>query len=179
MQNNNTTNRTRAAKDLPDSLKDKSEMQEPGITIIDLPDVNDIPGQENIIPAPLGEMADETIASSDEEGDGLFDDDIDTEIEENPDSNVSAAEKADLKISSNDMPTADDINLREAALDNTDEDGTPLNEGSFKNNISATDLDVPGADADDEDEEIGDEDEENNEYSLGGDDHDDTPEDNF
>ena len=33
------------------------------------------------------------------------------------------------------------------------------------------DLDVPGADLDDEDENIGEEDEENNYYSLGGDDH--------
>ncbi|MFI5192592.1 MAG: hypothetical protein ACHQD7_00995 [Chitinophagales bacterium] len=32
-------------------------------------------------------------------------------------------------------------------------------------------LDVPGADLDDEDENIGEEDEENNYYSLGGDDH--------
>ena len=34
-----------------------------------------------------------------------------------------------------------------------------------------TDLDVPGAELDDEDEKIGEEDEENNYYSLGGDDH--------
>lgn len=35
------------------------------------------------------------------------------------------------------------------------------------------DLDVPGAELDDEDEEIGNEDEENNYYSLGGSKHDD------
>ena len=39
------------------------------------------------------------------------------------------------------------------------------------------DLDVPGAELDDADEEIGEEDEENNYYSLGGDDHDDLEED--
>ena len=33
------------------------------------------------------------------------------------------------------------------------------------------DLDVPGAELDDRDEDIGEEDEENNYYSLGGDDH--------
>lgn len=37
-------------------------------------------------------------------------------------------------------------------------------------------LDVPGAELDDKDEEIGEEDEENNYYSLGGDDHDDLEE---
>jgi hypothetical protein len=39
------------------------------------------------------------------------------------------------------------------------------------------DLDVPGADLDDENEEIGEEDEENNYYSLGGDNHNDLEED--
>lgn len=39
-------------------------------------------------------------------------------------------------------------------------------------------LDVPGADLDDENEEIGEEDEENNYYSLGGDNHNDLEEDN-
>ncbi len=163
-QNKNTA-------DLPDSEKDKKELKTESTTF-DLPDVKDIPGQEYITPAPMGELADETISSSDEEGDSIFDDDIDEDIEESSDSNVSEEEKNDLRRSANDMPTEDDINLRRAALDNTDEDGTPLNESSFKNNITGTGLDVPGAENDDENEAIGEEDEENNEYSLGGDKHD-------
>src|SRR6201995_5445472 len=39
-------------------------------------------------------------------------------------------------------------------------------------------LDIPGSELDDEDEDIGEEDEENNYYSLGGDDHDDLEETN-
>ena len=39
------------------------------------------------------------------------------------------------------------------------------------------DLDIPGAELDDIDEEIGEEDEENNYYSLGGDNHEDLEED--
>jgi hypothetical protein len=39
------------------------------------------------------------------------------------------------------------------------------------------DLDVPGSELDDADEEIGEEDEENNYYSIGGDDHNDLEED--
>ena len=39
------------------------------------------------------------------------------------------------------------------------------------------DLDVPGAELDNDDEAIGEEDEENNYYSLGGDNHDDLEED--
>jgi hypothetical protein len=38
------------------------------------------------------------------------------------------------------------------------------------------DLDIPGAELDDEDEELGEEDEENNYYSLGGDRHNDLDE---
>ena len=43
--------------------------------------------------------------------------------------------------------------------------------------ISGSDLDVPGSELDDELEEIGSEDEENNYYSIGSDDHNDLDED--
>jgi len=43
--------------------------------------------------------------------------------------------------------------------------------------LTGEDLDIPGAESDDADENIGEEDEENNYYSLGGDDHDDLEED--
>ena len=46
-----------------------------------------------------------------------------------------------------------------------------MNEKTSANAISGSDLDVPGADADDMNEDIGEEDEENNPYSLGGDDN--------
>lgn len=163
-QNNDNT-------DLPDSARDEKELQ-PESSTFNLPDVKDIPGQENIKPAPMGELADDTMSSADEEGDSIFDDDIEEDIEESSSSNVSKEERKDLEVSANDMPTQDDINLRRAALDNTDEDGIPLNESSFKNNVTGTGLDVPGAENDDANEAIGEEDEENNEYSLGGDKHD-------
>ena len=50
------------------------------------------------------------------------------------------------------------------------------NEKDFLNNISGSDLDVPGSELDDIQEDIGSEDEENNYYSLGDDDHDDLDE---
>ena len=43
--------------------------------------------------------------------------------------------------------------------------------------LTGEDLDVPGSELDDADEEIGEEDEENDYYSLGGDDHNDLEED--
>ncbi|HVI48057.1 MAG TPA: hypothetical protein VM802_24530 [Chitinophaga sp.] len=51
-------------------------------------------------------------------------------------------------------------------------------EETWKQDKSGDDLDVPGAELDDDREEIGEEDEENNLYSLGGDRHQDLEEDN-
>jgi hypothetical protein len=51
------------------------------------------------------------------------------------------------------------------------------NEIDFIDDVSGRDLDVPGAELDDNQENIGSEDEENNYYSLGGDDHNDLEED--
>ena len=45
------------------------------------------------------------------------------------------------------------------------------NEKDFVEDVSGADLDVPGAEIDDAQEEVGSEDEENNYYSLGGDNH--------
>ncbi|MEP6746383.1 MAG: hypothetical protein ABJB86_01585 [Bacteroidota bacterium] len=46
----------------------------------------------------------------------------------------------------------------------------------INSNLAGEDLDIPGAELDDEDEGIGEEDEENNYYSLGGDNHEDLEE---
>jgi hypothetical protein len=51
------------------------------------------------------------------------------------------------------------------------------NEKSFLEDVSGSDLDVPGSELDDVQENNGSEDEENNYYSLGGDDHNDLDED--
>ena len=52
------------------------------------------------------------------------------------------------------------------------------NEKDFNDDATGNDLDVPGSELDDEQEDVGSEDEENNYYSLGGDDHNDLDEDN-
>ncbi len=57
----------------------------------------------------------------------------------------------------------DDELLAEAQLDNIDDDGEILNEGS---DYTGKDLDVPGVESDDDEEIPGEEDEENNSYSL-------------
>jgi len=52
------------------------------------------------------------------------------------------------------------------------------NEKDFNDDVSGNDLDIPGAEMDDNQEDIGSEDEENNYYSLGDDNINDQEEDN-
>ena len=130
-----------------------------------LPEVKDIEGQEKIKPPQMREMMDTTISSSDEEGEGLLDDlnkdDADDLMDEN--SNVSESERN--LLSSTDRPiNEEELDRRTLALDNSDGDDL-LNEGSDPTKDMGKDLDVPGAELDDENEEIGEEDEENNTYS--------------
>ncbi len=81
------------------------------------------------------------------------------------DSNVTEDEKNLLEATSISTFSADEENLSRATLDNTDEDGDPLNEGT---GYSGNNLDVPGSEDDDDMEDIGEEDEENNYYGVGG-----------
>ncbi|PSL34824.1 hypothetical protein [Chitinophaga ginsengisoli] len=155
-------------RDIQDNPQDERKMQREE-TEIQLPDVSDIPGQEHIHVPPLGELADTTISSDDEEGKGLLDDEEDIDDE----SDVTDEERQDLEDSANITPGEEDADsLRRASLDSTDDDGDPLNEGSFGEETSAADLDIPGAELDDENEDIGAEDEENNNYSRGSDSND-------
>jgi hypothetical protein len=93
-------------------------------------------------------------------------DNDDDEFTENDDSLITPAEKAMLdEILRKDPLSEDETELKNAELDNTDDDGDLLNEKSSADDASGNDLDVPGAEDDDADEEIGNEDEENNGYS--------------
>jgi hypothetical protein len=152
--------------DIEDSARDQERLENEETTI-NLPDVKDIPGQEFVHPPNPAEYADMTISSADEEGDNVWQDEDSTEES----SNVSPLERKLLDDSANDMPTKDEQSLRRASLDSTDNEGTPLNEKTSFNAISGSDLDVPGSNENDTDEDIGEEDEENNPYSLGGDDN--------
>lgn len=163
-----------AKGDLTDDPRDEQQLQNEHFTI-DLPDVNDIPGQENIVIPHFGEMADTTISSDDEEGAGLFPEDVtdeQDEIVEGNDADVTDTERDLLAKAAEDMPDEDDPSLRRAELDSTDNEGEPLNEGSLATDVSGGDLDTSGVDADDAMEAIGEEDEENNTFSMGDDDND-------
>jgi hypothetical protein len=255
--------------DLPDNQHDLDRMKSE-TAIFDLPEVKDIPGQEHIRIMPLGELADTTISSADEEGAGIldfdegpvglniedddigpdgdnsiviaaggdedmdedgdesadiindddpgedygdddfiseddeddFDEDADINLddeEEDIDEDLSRAstkesvtagtsskgnfgepvkedvETADAEISEEEISLlensgpveagSDTDNLNRSKLDQEDFDGDTLNEVASTQNVDGNDLDVPGAEMDDANEEIGEEDEENNVYS--------------
>ena len=96
----------------------------------------------------------------------------------NNQTNVKAIEFPDYQ----DYPAKDDIynkDKEEKDLDpeNTSKTKSPNekidepNEKDFDDIVTGSDLDVPGSELDDVQEDIGSEDEENNYYSIGGDNH--------
>ena len=167
-KNTSSPKKTKTKTDLADSADDKKHLQ-PDSGTLDLPDVKDIPGQEKIRPLLKGELGDITASSDDEEGKDILDDndDLDTELN----SNVTKDERDLLQKSAESLGTDDDLALENVALDDTDEDGTPLNEND---NQSGKDLDVPDDDDNSTDDDSTDEDEENDSYSLSDDKEDDT-----
>ncbi len=163
----NKKNKTKAVSnknEITDSGEDNKHLQ-PESANLNLPDVKDIPGQKHVHVPKLREAADTTISSDDEEGKGIFENSENLE----DDQNVTAEEKELLQQTSESMASKDDMDMRRGILDDKDLEGEPLNESE---EVSGKDLDVPGQEDDDMNEDIGEEDEENNEYSLGGDRHD-------
>jgi hypothetical protein len=91
------------AADLHDSKKDQEKLK-PEVVIIDMPEVQDIPGQENVRVPDMREMQDTTISSADEEAEDLL-----SEINTGP-GNVNEKNK---EININDRDYNDDIALQE------------------------------------------------------------------
>ena len=154
--------------EIKDSKRDEERLK-PEEASLDLPDVNDIPGQEHIHVAPLGELSDTTISSDDEEGTGIFEDDMEDEtiIVMGSEADIPRSDKTALERMDNlNLSKEDDEKLVRGMPDNVDDDGEELNE---RVNVSGDDLDTAIVDEDDANEEIGEEDEENNRYSLGSD----------
>jgi len=84
-------------------------------------------------------------------------------------------------------PPKDDIYNKDKEEKNIDPEETSktksknengkTNQKDFREDVSGSDLDIPGSELDDNQENIGSEDEENNLYSLGGDNHENLDED--
>ena len=168
--------------DLQDSVSDEERLKQE-TTFVELPEVRDIPGQENISSiGPLGEMADTTISSDDEEGivDGvdLLDEsdsteDDETDIVMGTEADVDEEDLRNLGRKDQDLDGGDDELVAKEGLDDTDFDGEPLNEAASDVDTTGDDLDIPEADGNDPGQDaMGQGDEENNYYSLGSDDND-------
>ena len=140
----------------------KNQKQKDDFVTIDMPEVKDIPGQENVKPPRMREMMDTTISSADEEGEGILDDlnkENDNDIITDKKSNVSNQEKNQLKKTGRPV-NEEEEDRQKLALDNSDGEDL-LNEDSDPENLGE-DLDMPD---DDEKDEPGEEDEENTVYS--------------
>ncbi len=82
---------------------------------------------------------------------------------EEMDADITPSERSLLDESIEDSMLPDAELLKRSSLDQTDEEGDILNVASTGE--TGEDLDIPGADLDDENEMLGEEDEENNSYS--------------
>jgi hypothetical protein len=130
-------------QDLPDTENDKLHLQ-PVETIIELPDVEDIPGQEHIKVPSFKEFADITISSDGEEGEGVFGRDKN-------ESDVSEMERSMLQTSATQSPgNEDEEDVKAMSLDRTDNEGAPLNEGNLKTDRFGEDMDIPESEEVDE-----------------------------
>ena len=157
-----------AGKDSTSSQRKEEKLKQDGEYIV-LPDVKDIPGQENITSAGVpGELADTTIASDDEEGirdgeDLLAPEDDDVKIVMGTEADVTKEDLALLGDPDQDNDLGEDELVLKAGLDDVDNDGDPLNEAAVDDDTTGDDLDVPG---DDEEQDEMEEDEENSYYST-------------
>ena len=106
-------------------------------------------------------------------------DEKDPEIKMTPgtDADLNADDLLILEATGQNMNTQDARNLISSSLENTDNDGDPLNEdSSILNDFSASDLDIPIHGSEPGNNPLNNADEENDFYSLGGDLHDDLEE---
>jgi len=168
MNSNRLERNSSTPNDLPDSREDQKKL-EPEETLIDLPDVKDIPGQEFVNAPPAGALGDTTISSADEEGANVFDRTDDQDLRRTgDDADVSRGERIALQQVDY-MPTRDENNLVDARMDDVDFQNEPLEEGGFGVVKTAGDLDVPPR-IDEKKSDVGSGDEENGYFSPGDED---------
>jgi hypothetical protein len=159
--NNSRTN------DLTDSPSDQERLKEE-VSYTDLPEVKDIPGQERITNiGPLGEMADTTASSDDEEGirDGkdITEEDNDLDIVMGTEADVTKEDLLALGDRSEEMDGSADAQTMNG-LDDEDMEGDPLNEAAVDLDTPGDDLDIPGNEDIDPDAISDERDDEENDY---------------
>jgi hypothetical protein len=156
-----------STNDLTDSRSDRERLKEE-VSYTDFPEVKDIPGQERITNiGPLGEMADTTASSDDEEGvmDGkdITGEDNDLDIVMGTDADVTKEDLRLLGDRSEDMDGSADAQTM-GGLDDDDMEGDPLNEAAVDLDTPGDDLDLPGNEDIDPDAITNELDDEENDY---------------
>lgn len=106
--------------DIKDSEKDAEKLKRDE-AILDLPEVNDIPGQENIKVPDMREMADTTISSDDEEGIGVFEDENGDDATSERTGPATILSEDELWMSDEDMEAAPDEEDDESNEDENDD----------------------------------------------------------
>ena len=156
-----------SSTDMNESKRDKERLQ-PDEATINLPDVKDIPGQENVHVPKLREMEDTTISSDDEEGVGIWDNETSNQdlpdellvppeqiderrlrgtvrkLQANPNEEEIADEKNPdaVELTSDSMDPASDVTPDEIeALERSENMDTPDNENLFRAELDDTDFD--------------------------------------
>jgi hypothetical protein len=127
-------NKKHIKEDISDSPEDENKLK-PEETLFDLPELKDIPGAKRSGKSAGQMPGDITISSADEEAVDLLNG------RTNPDdSNISPLEKKLLSESFD--PSYDtDLPIDSLSLDNRDEDGEQLEEGSLDKDLFGKDLD--------------------------------------
>ena len=133
-----------AAVDLTDPQKDQQKLKGDQGTM-DLPELKDIPGQENINPSSLVPPGDITISSEDEEGDNVLG-------SKNDEGRITPLENGLLNQSFN-PPYDADLPVEEISLDDRDAEGDRLEESGPEQDLFGEDLDDDLVDEEDEESE--------------------------
>lgn len=106
--------------DIKDSKRDEEKLKQDKATL-DLPDVKDIPGQENVTAPDIKEMADTTISSDDEEGLGVLNEEDNNDVTSERLGPASEIDENDLMINEDEDEAEEELDEEDEAEEKDDD----------------------------------------------------------
>ncbi len=106
--------------DIKDSKRDEEKLKQDKATL-DLPDVKDIPGQENVTAPDIKEMADTTISSDDEEGLGVLNEEDNNDVTSERLGPASEIDENDLMINEDEDEAEEELDEENEAEEKDDD----------------------------------------------------------
>ncbi len=106
--------------DIKDSKRDEEKLKQDKATL-DLPDVKDIPGQENVTAPDIKEMADTTISSDDEEGLGVLNEEDNNDVSSERLGPASEIDENDLMINEDEDEAEEELDEEDEAEEKDDD----------------------------------------------------------